>query len=529
MKIDNYPRKHFNYYNEIQIKLTDDQKSLNQLIGLPFTIESFKKQIELKQNSFTSNRRKILQTHFDNQYKDISLSESLKENINLLGEENTFTITTGQQLTLLGGPAFFFYKIIHCISLTKKLKENYPEFNFIPVFWLASEDHDKEEISETTIFNQLFRWENDFTGATGEFQLDDNFQNIKNSIKDFFSNNEECEIVKHLNKFQGETLSKAFISFLTSIFQDYGLLVLDANSPILKKELATIIKNEINEFSTFKNVSETDARLMGLGIKSQAKIQEVNFFKLDKGQRLKINNSEKKFFIANEEVSKEQLLREINTNAESFSPNVFLRPLYQEMILPNLAYIGGPGELSYWLQLKSNFDFYKTPFPLLVNRLSLYVIDSTIEKKMKNFSFSVLDFINTSFEELKKKFLASTQDFENLNWEETESELETIHLKLKEIYQGSTPEIGSFLESEWKNIEKSVEKIKSKLQKQLASKHDIGIKQIEQIKLKLFPNSISQERFYHFFTFCPDGSLKLVSELIQDIDPFNSDILVITH
>ena len=223
------------------------------------------------------------------------------------------------------------------------------------------------------------------------------------------------------------------------------------------------------------------------------------------------------------------MLLDINNKPESFSPNVFLRPLYQEIILPNLAYIGGPGELSYWLQLKSNFDFYKTPFPLLANRLSLYVIDSSIEKKMKNFSFYVLDFINTSFDELKKNFLSTTQDFENLNWEETDSKLDTIYLKYKEIYLSSTPEIGSFLDAEWKNIEKSVEKIKSKFQKQLSSKHDLGIKQIEQIKVKLFPNFIPQERFYHFFTFCPDGSLKLIHELIQEIDPFNTDILVITN
>ena len=529
MNIEHLSRSSFHHYNQTHLRLAEQQESLGEFIGLPFSLESMKKQIKLKQESFSKENRQILQTHFKNQYKDVHLSESIINNIELLGLENSFTITTGQQLTLFGGPAFFFYKIIHCISLARKLKKIHPEYNFIPVFWLASEDHDKEEISETTIFNQSFRWENNFTGSTGEFPLDNNFQNIKNSLVDFFSTNEGSEIVKHLNKFQGETLSKGFINFLTSIFHEYGLLVLDANSPILKKELSTIIKNEINEFSTYKNISESDAALKSKGIKPQAKIQEVNFFKLEKGQRLKINYSENKFFIANEEVSKDQLLLDINNKPESFSPNVFLRPLYQEIILPNLAYIGGPGELSYWLQLKSNFDFYKTPFPLLANRLSLYVIDSSIEKKMKNFSFSVLDFINTSFDELKKNFLSTTQDFENLNWEETDSKLYTIYLKYKEIYLGSTPEIGSFLDAEWKNIEKSVEKIKSKLQKQLATKHDLGIKQIEQIKVKLFPNFIPQERFYHFFTFCPDGSLKLIDELIQEIDPFNTDILVITN
>ncbi|MFM7667890.1 MAG: bacillithiol biosynthesis BshC, partial [Bacteroidota bacterium] len=318
MKINTYKRKEFNYYNDVQLKLCDEQESLNDFIGLPFSSEALKKQIQIKQESFSKEKRKILQAHFESQYKNIEISEAIKKNINLVSEENTFTITTGQQLTLFGGPAFFFYKIIHCISLTSKLKKNNPEYNFIPVFWLASEDHDKEEISDTTIFHQKFHWENEFTGATGDFPLDDKIEKIKNSILDFFSNNEDCEIASHLKKFNGLTLSEAFIIFLTSIFKDYGLLVLDANSPILKKELSIVFVNEINEFSTFKNVSETNEQLQKNGIKSQAKIREVNFFKLHEGQRLKINYSENKFFIANKEIQKEKLLSDIQNNPESF-------------------------------------------------------------------------------------------------------------------------------------------------------------------------------------------------------------------
>lgn len=529
MKIKTYSRKNFNYYNDIQLRLSEEQESLNELIGLPFSIEAFKKQIQLKQNNFPKEKRKLLQSYFEVQYKNIDLSDAIKDNIKRVSEENTFTITTGQQLTLFGGPAFFFYKIIHCISLSIKLKEYYPEFNFIPVFWLASEDHDKEEIAETTIFNQKFYWENEFTGATGEFPLDDNIQEIKTSIIDFFSNNEDCDIISHLKKFSGVTLSEAFIHFLTSIFKDYGLLVLDANSTILKKELSFVLENEINNFSTFKHVSETNTRLLSQGIKPQAKIKEVNFFKLSKNQRLKINFSDEKFFIANKEISKDALLSEIQNNPESFSPNVFIRPLYQEIILPNLAYIGGPGELSYWIQLKSNFDFYKIPYPLLVNRQSIFIIDPSTMNKMKNLSFTLIDFINTSYDELKKNYLDKTQEYKNINWDESDSQLQIVLASLKDLYENSAPEICNFLESEWKNIEKSIDKVKNKLHKQVANKHELSIKQINQIKSKLFPNAIPQERFYHFFTYCPDGSLKLLHELIQEIDPFSTDILVISN
>jgi bacillithiol biosynthesis cysteine-adding enzyme BshC len=527
MKINSYSRKSFNYYNDIQLKLAEDQESLSGFIGLPFSLESIEKQIQLKQQSFSLDTRIILKAHFENQYRNIKLSESVQKNIELLGDENSFTITTGQQLTLFGGPAFFFYKIIHCIALTKKLNEKYPKYNFIPLFWLASEDHDKEEISETIIFNQKFSWENDFSGATGQYLLDDNFREIKNAISNFFANHEQCELHRHISKFEGNTLSEGIIRYLNSIFEDYGLLLLDPNSASLKKQLIPIFTSEINNLSTFKNVSKVNESLALKGIKPQAKIQEINFFKLTKNQRLKINFSENNFFIANEQISREQLMVEIENHPESFSPNVFLRPLYQEMILPNIAYIGGPGELSYWLQLKTNFKYFNIPFPLLINRLSVYLIDSATTSKMNNFQFSFLDYLHQSHDELKKNYLLTTKDFEKINWESIDAPLKKTFLSYKEIYSDSTPEIENYLESEWKNIDKSIEKLKFKFQKQIASKHEQKIKQIEQIKNKLIPMSIPQERYYHFFSFCPNGSLELMQKLINQINPLSTDVLVV--
>jgi uncharacterized protein YllA (UPF0747 family) len=135
MKIQTFSRKLFDYYNDTQIKLAENQESLSDFIGLPFSLESIKKQIHVKKDNFSSDSRKLLKTHFENQYNGIEISGSIETNIELLENENSFTITTGQQLTLFGGPAFFFYKIIHCISITQKLKELYPEYHFIPVFW----------------------------------------------------------------------------------------------------------------------------------------------------------------------------------------------------------------------------------------------------------------------------------------------------------------------------------------------------------------------------------------------------------
>jgi bacillithiol biosynthesis cysteine-adding enzyme BshC len=528
MTIESLSRKLFNYYNDTQLKLAESQETLSDFIGLPFSRESISEQVKLKKKNYSTKNRKVLKAHFEKQYNSVEISDSIRKNIALLENENSFTITTGQQLTLFGGPAFFFYKIMHCLSITKKLNEENPDYHFIPVFWLASEDHDKNEISETNIFTKKFNWENDFNGATGEFLLDENFSMIRNSILDFFSTNDNNEIKEHLSHFSGRTLSEGFIRFLTSLFKDYGLLVLDANSKILKNQLIPVFKNEVSQFSTFQNVSKTDTLLLQNGIKPQAKIQPINFFKLSANKRTKITYKENKYYIADEEISKENLLLDIENHPETFSPNVFLRPLYQEIILPNIAYIGGPGELSYWMQLKTNFNYNTIPFPLLINRISIYYIDPTLEKKIKNFQFSIRDFINVSFDELKRNYLSSTQEYSNLNWENIDNHITSAHTESKAIFQKSTPEIENFLESEWKNIEKIIDRIKVKVQKQLSTKHDIELKQIEQIKNKLIPDSIPQERYFHFFTFCPNGSLNLMHDLIQEIDPFSTEILVVT-
>lgn len=529
MNIEHFNRSYFHYYNQTHLRLVEQQESLKDFIGLPFSVNSIKKQIQLKQDSFKLENRKLLQSHFEVQYNDVTLSESIKKNIELISHENSFTITTGQQLTLFGGPAFFFYKIIHCISLTRKLKEIYPEHNFIPVFWLASEDHDKEEISETMIFNQTFHWENDLNGSTGFFPLDDNFEEIKSSISDLFKKNESSEIHELISKFQGKSLAQGYINFLSEVFKEYGLLVIDASSKLLKKQLIPIIKSDITKFSTFSNVSETNNQLKKQGINPQAKIQRINFFKLSENKRSKIQFIENKYYVSNEEISKEALLNSIETEPEKFSPNVFLRPLYQELILPNLAYIGGPGELSYWLQLKNNFNYHNIPFPILINRLSLYLIDSSTQKKINTLPFSFLDYINNTSIDLKKKFISTTDDFNELNWENTDNDTDLILSQFRQKYQKLAPEIESSLESEWKNIEKSIEKIKNKLQKHISTKHDNSLKQIENIKLKLTPNSIPQERYYHFFTFCPDGSLSIMHDLIEKIDPFSTEIIVVKN
>lgn len=525
MKTETFPRNIFPYYNDLQIKLAEEQQKLIDFIGLPFKQENITEQIRRKKAHFSLSDRVRLQHVFRDQYSTVQTSEKVKNNIELIEKENTFTITTGHQLTLFGGPAYFFYKIIHIISLCQKLKEDHPTYNFIPVFWMASEDHDKEEIAETTIYSKKLRWETNETGPVGAFHLNAEFEACKKEFLQLFSNSQFNEIEQNLLSFSGSTLSEGMFHFLNSIFQQYGLLILEPNRIELKKILIPIFEKEITQSISYQAVSTTNVELQQIGIKPQAQIQPINFFHLQAGKRSKINKVEDGFTINNQHFTKENLLLEINKHPECFSPNVFLRPLYQELILPNLAYIGGPGELSYWIQLKGIFDIYLVPFPFLVNRISIFQMDHSLHEKLVKLNIPFLDFATKTKEEIKKEFLSTNK--EAIDWTETKELIDLAHNKARFLFDKHAPSNQKMLEAEWKSIQKTLDQIIHKLDKQLNVKHDVALNQIEQVKEKFFPNGSTQERVFHFFHFCSNGSLEKINLIISAIDPFESDILLI--
>ncbi len=525
MKTETFPRNIFPYYTDLQIKLAEDQQKLIDFIGLPFKQENITEQIRRKKAQFSLLDRVRLQDVFRDQYSTVQTSEKVKNNIELIEKENTFTITTGHQLTLFGGPAYFFYKIIHIISICQKLKEDHPTYNFIPVFWMASEDHDKEEIAETTIYSKKLRWETNETGPVGAFHLNAEFEACKKEFLQLFSTSEFNEIEQKILSFSGNTLSKGMFHFLHSIFQQYGLLILEPNRAELKRMLIPIFEKEITQSISYQAVSDTNTELQQIGVKPQAQIQPINFFHLQGDKRSKIIKVEDGFSINNQFSTKEELLLEINNHPEYFSPNVFLRPLYQELILPNLAYIGGPGELSYWLQLKGVFDTYLVPFPFLVNRISIFQMDKSLHEKLVKLNIPFLDFATKTKDELKKEFLSKNKEF--IDWTETKDLIDLAHNKAHFLFDKHAPSNQKMLDAEWKTIEKTIDQITHKLDKQLNIKYDVALNQIEQVKDKFFPNGSSQERVFHFFHFCSNGSLEKINLIMSAIDPFESGILVI--
>ena len=224
--------------------------------------------------------------------------------------------------------------------------------------------------------------------------------------------------------------------------------------------------------------------------------------------------------------SKEEIIEKIKNNPESFSPNVMMRPLYQETILPNLTYVGGGGEISYWIQQKGIFDAMQLPFPLLQVRSSVQWIDSQSNKKMNQLGLNA-EHLFQSVAELQKKYLKENHsevlDFSNLikAGESLSQEILSHSLRIDQTFE-------KYALAEISKVEKLIENIQLKLTKQKKSQSDIAMKQIEDLKSKLFPFNGLQERTESFFSICRDGEVSSKIELFYEaINPFEKDLILL--
>lgn len=360
-------------------------------------LESFREAIKAKK--FPAENRKTLHQVLQNQYKGVEFSDEVSANLASIIDEKTFTVTTGHQLNLFTGPLYFIYKIVSTVNLAKKLKSAYPGFHFVPVYWMATEDHDFDEINYFKLDGKKYQWNCSQKGAVGDFELDESFKVFLKEVH--FA----PEVFKKAYQ-SSKTLGEAVRKYVNQLFGEEGLIVVDGNDSALKAIFKPAILGDLFDHSPFKEAQHTTTALEHLGYKSQIFPREVNLFYLEKGIRERIERVGDGFQVLNSEIkfSSDDIKSLIDTNPERFSPNVVLRPLYQEMILPNLAYLGGPAEVVYWLQLKGIFEHFGIAFPLLLPRNFALILDGAVLKKTRQLGWAASD-VFVEFESWKKAFV----------------------------------------------------------------------------------------------------------------------------
>lgn len=523
------PYKKTGYFSNLIEDYLDRKKSLDSFYGKFPSVENFKFQIEEKGNSFTAEKRKILVERIKIQNSIIKLSESTAKNINLLTDENTFTITTGHQLNLFTGPLYFLYKIFSTLNLCETLKKTYPKNNFIPIYWMATEDHDFEEINYFNFQGKRIQWERNSNGAVGELSmqgLDKVFEQFKAELGDS-KNAKELERLFEKSYLEHENLAEATRYLANSLFSRYGLVILDGNDAILKKAFIPYAEKEITENLSFKTIISTTEKLIELGYKEQVHPREINLFYLTENLRERIIEREGKFKIGETQKSftKDEILNELKNHTERFSPNALLRPLYQEIILPNLCYIGGGGELAYWFQLKDYFDAIQIHFPILLLRNSVLLIPKYLSEKLKKMDVPQMDL----FLPQHKLLTLRTHKIStiNIDFSKQKEFLKKQFVALYELAQKTDATFVGAVAAQEKKQLNGLDKLEKRLLK--AQKRNLAdeLERLRNIQAQLFPNESLQERQLNFSEFYMEFGESLLDFLKENLDPLDGSFTIL--
>ncbi len=519
-----------NYFSDFICDYLDQKPELKPLYNRFPNLENFKLQIDEKSLTFQNETRNVLTSVLKEQYQNGYASQLSLQNIEKLKEANTFTITTGHQLNLFTGPLYFLYKIISTINLTKQLKATYPDYNFVPVYWMASEDHDFEEINYFNFKGKKIKWNRNDGGAVGRFDtkgLDAVLAVLKEEFGTSPNAKTLCDWFEEAYVKQN-SLSGATRYLANKLFGNYGLVILDADHADLKRLFIPQLKSELFEQTSFLKVTETNNSLERLGYKIQVNPREINLFYIKDNFRGRIVFEENKFKVNNTSIkwATDELLNHLNENPERFSPNVIMRPLYQEVVLPNLCYIGGGGELAYWLQLKANFEAFDVPFPILLLRNSVLVKTEKQDEKLQRLHISNQDLFLDRNTFINKK----VREISNINIDFSK-QVEHLEQQFKDLYQLAEKTDKSFLGAvkaqEHKQI-KGLKHLEKRLLKAQKRKLKDQITRCTELQEQLFPNQSLQERNLNFSELYLEFGENLIPQLIHTLAPLKAHFTVVT-
>lgn len=515
-----YKRSQLPFSGKLIETFSEHQESLHPLIGLPFSAKNFEKQIGLK-SSFSENYRKILHGALQNQYAEAKINAP--EKLSLLLQKNCFTICTGHQLNLFMGPLYTIYKIAHTIKLAQQVQEKYPENNILPIFWLASEDHDLEEINHFFVGDKKIDWKTNQSGPVGVMNLE-NWSNWQAELLQVFPNQSD-KIKCLLDVYQGENLSIATRRLVAHLFHDSDLILVDGNDAKLKKLFIPSIEKELQEQFSFHASQKSESILAEKNLKPQAFSREINLFHLSSGKRIRIEKSEDDFKIGETIFKHQELLDLLHQHPEQFSPNVMLRPLYQETVLPNLCYVGGAGELAYWLQLKPIFDAVDVTYPMLQLRVSAQLMPHKDIEKMAKLGFDFPKFSDKKERVLREHLTAIRQrvDASKTLYEQVES-IEKIMLEQAQAVDNT---LMAAARAERARIQNLLENFLKKLERNEKHLHQDALLRLQLLHQKQFPNNGLQERHENFISFYLDTQGEILSEIIENIDAWQSDFWLV--
>jgi bacillithiol synthase len=513
------------YFSKIVLDYIAGNDTVKPFYAYEPSVKGIEKAV--KERAFDCNRS-LLVSELKKQYEAVELSGKVLANIDRLADAATFTICTAHQPNIFTGHLYFIYKILHAIKLADHLNEALPQHHFVPVYYMGSEDADLDELGEVTIDGTRYQWHTKQKGAVGRMLVDDALLDIIKAIAgQLLVQPHGASIIELVKKCytKGTSIQQATFMLVNEFFAEFGLVVLLPDNAKLKQAMQPVFADELLNGTSAAIVDETSAQLEK-NYKVQARPREINLFYLldDIRERIELRGADYHVLNTGISFSKEAVLAELEQHPERFSPNVILRGLFQETVLPNAAFVGGGGELAYWLQLKDLFYHYKVPFPVQVLRNSFMVIEGNIARKIDQAKLTGADLFKTAdslLNELVKKQSAVQPDLS-----EEKSALEGYYQQLKNTAGAIDVTLQNHVEAIGKKALQKVQALEKKMLRAEKRKYETEQHHIQWIKNALFPGDNLQERVDNFMPYYARHGSEFIRQLYT-CSPVNQTVFTI--
>jgi bacillithiol biosynthesis cysteine-adding enzyme BshC len=522
------------YFSRIITDYLEQAAALSPFYGHPVSAEGFRSAIDLRK-TYLTDRQTLVQV-LEEQYAAMGVASlgvasggdaalgvaatgvasRVRENIAKLAENDTFTVCSAHQPAVFTGHLYFIYKILHSIRLAEWLKEQHPAQHFVPVFYMGSEDADLEELGHIFLGGEKLSWDTKQTGAVGRMKtkgLEKMYFRIEGELSVQPYGRELMSMLKAAY-LESPDIQTATFKFLHGLFAEWGLIVLIADHAAFKRQMISVFEDDLFHEVPTKIVNDSVARL-GEQYKIQANPRPINLFYLKDDLRNRIERTKEGFVVAHSEIrfTEEQLKAELYEHPERFSPNVILRGLFQETILPNLAFIGGGGETAYWLELKSLFGHYSVPFPILVLRNSFLLVQRHWLEKLTHAGFGIPDLF-TGAEDLMNE-LVRRDSGNRLTLEGEIAAANHYYEELKALARPVDPTLEQHVTALQARALEPIKSLEKKLLKAEKRRFGDQRRQVAALKAALFPQDNLQERSDNFLPWYATYGPDLLRELYR--------------
>ena len=450
--------------------------------------------------------------------------------MNLLLKENTFTVTTAHQPNIFTGPLYFIYKIIHAIQLAAELKKQFPQHNFVPVYYMGSEDADLQEVGSYTLAGETYQWNTKQKGAIGRMKVDDELIKLLQNLEGYWlvqpAGKEALEVLKQAYQ-KGKTISEATLALVHAYFGKYGLVVLQPDNAQLKSLFIDVMEKELRTGFSQKAIQSTKEKLAS-SYHVQSDGRDLNLFYLKENTRNRIEKQGASYIVVDTDIrfTEEEVVKELYTNPDRFSPNVILRGVYQETILPGVAFIGGGGELAYWMELKNVFDEVKVHYPILQLRNSFMFMNEKQTTQWNSLGFSLEDIFKPLLE-LELDYVKN-QTKENLALTNHIASLNELYVSIQQDVIKIDTSLGDHAKNLSIQAQKKLALLEKKMIRAEKRKQQISIDRIQAIKGSLFPKNSLQERVENFSEWVGTHGWDWVEAIMQHSTTLNPSFTIIT-